>query len=443
VVWTVLRRFRRVILCLVVVAGLLGAGAVVRLDSVHPAQARTARLTQTTAAVGRISAARTPDESGHWVATWGAAPQAATPGNLSLVGFQDQTVRQIVFVSGGGSMVRIELSNTFGSTALEVGGASVALDASGTTRALTFAGQSSVVIPPGAEVLSDPVPLTVPALSRLAVSLYLPVATGPVTQHVQARQVNYVAGGDRVLQDGPVGFDTQTQSWYLLAGVDVLAPARDAGTIVALGDSITDGVGSTLDGDDRWPNDLAERLAALTGTTMSVVDEGIGGNRVLNDSACCGVDAVARFERDVAAQPGVRDVILLEGINDIGFSQSDKLDNEPHTDVSALQIIDGYEQIIAMAHADGLKIYGATLTPFAGARYWTPAGEAKRDAINRWIETSGAFNGVINFAAAVADPNDPEELDPAYDSGDHLHPNAAGYRAMAKAIDLAMLVPGH
>jgi lysophospholipase L1-like esterase len=387
--------------------------------------------------------------SGHWVAAWGAAPQAPTAGNLSVAGFHDQTIRELVLASAGGSMVRVRLANTFGSRTLLVGRAAVAVAAGvgarlapASSHALSFAGQASVSIPPGAEAISDPVRLTIAPLTELAISLFLPGPTGPATQHVLAQQVGYVAAGAHAGDSAASAFTVTTDSWYYLNGVDVLAPRSDLGAVVALGDSITDGVGSPVNANARWPNDLARRLAALRGSTLSVVDEGIGGNRVLNDSPCCGVNAVARFDRDVRDQAAARDVIVLEGINDIGFSASPSALTVPHTDVSAAQIIGGYEQLIALAHAAGLRIFGATLTPFAGARYWTPVGERKREAVNRWILTAHAFDGVVDFAAATADPRDPERLAPAYDSGDHLHPDAAGYRAMAAAIDLRALLSG-
>jgi lysophospholipase L1-like esterase len=382
----------------------------------------------------------------HWVATWGASPQAATPGNLSRAGFRDATRREVVFTSAPGARVRVRLSNAFGSGALRIGRAAVAVagagarTVSGTSRALSFDGRSSVLIPPGAEAVSDPVTLAIPPATHLAVSIFVPDATGPATQHVDAEEVNYVATGDHVAGASDAAFRTRTRSWYLLDGVYVLSPPRTLGSVVALGDSITDGVGSRLGAEDRWPNDLAARLNARPGNTLAVVDEGIGGNRVLNGALCCGVDAIARFERDVRDQPGARDVILLEGINDIGYSESHGALSAPHTAVSALQIVEGYERIIALAHTAGLRIFGATLTPFEGARYWTPGGEAKREAVNHWILTSRAFDGVIDFAGAVADPADPERLDPAYDSGDHLHPNAAGYAAMAGAVNLNALL---
>ena len=381
----------------------------------------------------------------HWIATWGASPQAATAGNLSRAGFRDATIREIVLTSAGGVRLRVRLTNAYGSGPLRIGLASIAVDRGGpntvpgTSRALYFDHRRSVVIAPGDDAISDPVALMVPPSTRLAISIFLPRATGPATQHADAQQVNYAAAGAHTA-DGGGAFKIRTRSWYFLDGVEVLGARRALGSVVALGDSITDGVGSGTGTNQRWPNDLAGRLNARSGATLAVVDEGIGGNRVLNSSLCCGVSAVARFERDVGDQAGARDVILLEGINDIGYSQSHGLLTAPHTAVSALQIVRGYERIITLAHTAGLRIFGATLTPFEGARYWTPAGEAKRDAINSWIRTSGAFDGVIEFAGAVRDPADPNRLNPAYDSGDHLHPNAAGYRAMAAAINIGALL---
>ncbi len=437
-----LQPFRRYLWAGALLAALAVAAGVIRLGGDERAAASTRHAPS---AVRRLPrAVYVP--GGHWVATWGAAPQAPIAGNLSEGGFAGQTLRQIAFASVGGPMVRVRLSNAFGSTPLRIARASIAVQAHraalapGTLRALSFGGRPAAVIPAGGEVVSDPVVLRVRPALHLAVSLSLRAPTGPVTQHTQARQVNYVAAGGHALDPAGGAFTTQTESWYLLSGIDVLAPARDRGAVVALGDSITDGVGSPLNANARYPNVLAREFAVRPGATMSVIDEGIGGNRVLDETACCGQGAVARFRRDALGQTGVRAVILLEGVNDIGQSQSRGPLTAPHMPVSALRIVEGYARIIAMAHAAGLEVFGATLTPFRGARYWTPAGEAKREAINRWIRDSGAFDGVIDFAAALADPGDPEQLAPAFDSGDHLHPDAAGYGAMARAVNLGMLL---
>jgi lysophospholipase L1-like esterase len=297
-----------------------------------------------------------------------------------------------------------------------------------------------VLIPPGATVLSDPVHRAVRPLDHLLVSIYLPTATGPATEHSDARQVNYVASGDHALDPAGGAFADHTDSWFYLGGVDTLAPSSDSGAVVALGDSITDGLGSPVNANERWPNFLTRRLMTLTGRTLSVVDEGIGGNRVLDTRVCCGVSAIGRFGRDVRAQSAARIVILLEGINDIGLGESSSPSRGPHPNVLAGHLVAGYGRIIRLAHAAGIRVFAGTLTPFQGARYWTTGREATRETVNRWIRTSGAFDGVIDFARATLDPLDPDRLAPAYDSGDHLHLNAAGYRAMANAVNLAALV---
>jgi lysophospholipase L1-like esterase len=373
------------------------------------------------------------------------APTLFAP-NLANGGFNNQTVRNIVYTSVGGSELRVRLSNTFGTTALRIGRVSVGVELTGaqlvpgTSHPVTFGGRTSVTVAAGAQVVSDPVSLQVSPLEDLAVSVYLPVATGPATYHAGAQQTNYVASGNHAGNVSAAAYTTTATSWYFLDGVDV-SNAQAPGSIVAFGDSITDGAASQVGANDRWPNFLARRLDAQLGANApSVVDEGIGGNRVLNDSACFGVNALARFGRDVLSQTGVKDVILLEGINDIGFSQTPNAGcTAPNTNVSATQIERGYEQIISRAHAAGLKIFGGTLTPFKGAAYWSPAAEVKREAVNNWIRTSGAFDGVIDFAKAVQSSFDPLYFNPAYNSGDNLHPNDAGYEAMGNAIDLSLL----
>lgn len=382
----------------------------------------------------------------HWIASWAAAPQAASPRSaLSVDGLDNQTARQVVMLSSRGYAIRIHLSNRYGDRPLVIGALSVAVaGASGTLlsrpRSLTFDGHDRVTIPVGATVVSDPLDLGVEPLEHLAVSLYLPTETGRLTDHGTAEQSAFIGGGDEVSNATSDWIGKTTTSWLLLSGVDTLSPTRYLGTVAALGDSITAGYRSTLDSFGAWPDDLARRLARVSGPTVSIVDEGISGNRVLNASPCCGPAALTRLRADVLAQAGVRAVILLEGVNDIGFSQYRGPLSAPHTNVSAAQIIAGYGRLIAAAHAAGLRIIGATLLPFKGAAYWTPAGEAKREAINAWIRGSGAFDAVIDFAAVMGDPGHPEMLNPAYDSGDHLHPDNAGYAAMARAISLGSLM---
>jgi lysophospholipase L1-like esterase len=378
-----------------------------------------------------------------WVATWGASPVAPLPANTTNPGFTNQTMRMVVHTSLGGNEVRVRLSNAFGSESLVIGAAHVAIHskdasiASGTDRPLTFNGTGTATIPPGALVISDAVKLDVPALSDLAVSLYLPGPTGQATWHAAALSTNYVsrAGDFTGAADLPV--DHTVASWFYLTDVEVKS-SKDAFALVTFGDSITDGTRSTPDTNHRWPNLLAERLAQHH-VKLSVVDEGIAGNRVLHDLV--GPNALARFDRDVLAQPGVGFITVLLGINDIGdisrLPAVAQAGRAPQP-VSAEQIIAGHLQMITRAHQQGLKIVGCTLTPFEGAAYFSPEGETKREAVNKFIRGGGAYDGVIDFDAVVRDPGHAARFLPAYDSGDHLHPNDAGYKAMADAIDLSL-----
>jgi lysophospholipase L1-like esterase len=365
---------------------------------------------------------------GPWETAWSASP--VDMGNAHYTG----TVRDVVFTSVGGNTVRVQLTNTFGTQPYTFGDASIGVsdaqgNISGPVVPLTFSGQRSVTIPQGAEILSDPVSLTVPPLHDLAVSVYVPNDDGEQSGHPDSQQTNYVTQGTDNVMDPTTAAYGQLGQWYYVDGVEVTTTPRVQGTVVALGDSITDGYQSTVNANTRWPNDLARRLDALPGATMSVADEGISGNQILQDEGGAGVSALHRFERDVVGQAGVRDVILLEGINDIGSA-----------DAQASSLIAGDKQLIAEAHAARLKIFGATLTPFKGAGYWSPEKEHTREVLNTWIRTSGAFDGVIDFAKATEDPSDPEMFYPPYDSGDHLHPNDAGYQAMANAVNLGMLL---
>ncbi len=393
-------------------------------------------------AVGN-SAPRPKENDKVWVATWGASPVAPLPANTTNTGFTNQTIRLIVHTSLGGNEVRVRLSNAFGTQSLVVGAAHIALRSMnaaivpGTDRPLTFNGASSITIPPGALVVSDAVKLDVPALSDLAVSLYLPGPTGQATWHPGAFSTNYVSTPGNFAGTAEMPVDHTVASWFYLTDVEVKA-SRDSSVLVTFGDSITDGTRSTPDTNHRWPNFLAERLAQRH-IKLSVVDEGIAGNRVLHDFV--GPNALARFDRDVLTQAGAAYATVLLGINDIGDisrvlgAQAGGLAPQP---VSAEEIIAGHMQMITRAHQQGIKIIGCTLTPFEGAAYFSDEGETKRQAVNKFIRTSGAYDGVIDFDAVVHDPTHPARILAIYDSGDHLHPNDAGYQVMADAIDLSL-----
>jgi lysophospholipase L1-like esterase len=384
--------------------------------------------------------------SGGWAAVWGTSPQrpsASFAPNWSEAGFSNQTVRQVVRVSAGGVATRIRLSNAYGSTPLKVAGATIARTTSGAAvqssslRQLTVRDARSFTIPVGSELATDLVPLRLSALESVTITLYLAAPTGPATYHAVALATSYRAAGDHRSDAGGSAFTETSSSWYYVSGLDVVGPAKRSTGVVAFGDSITDGAGGTAD--NRYPDQLAERLASA-GRPRAVVNQGIGGNRVTVDSAWFGDKATSRFQRDVLDQPGVGTVIILAGINDLGISEVAANPPfpifAPFTEVTAGEIIAGQQNLVRRARADGLRVIGATLLPIKGSTYFTASSEAKRDAVNNWIRTSGAYDVVIDLDRVMASPGDADQLRPAYDSGDHLHPSDAGYDAMANAINL-------
>jgi lysophospholipase L1-like esterase len=398
-------------------------------------------------ALAAAPAAAHPDHgSGRWTGAWTAAQVASFPDFFGEKnwsdGFDNHSVRQVVRVSRGGSTVRIRLSNVFGAAPLLLSGASLGRAGAGASlrpdpvRPVTFGRALSTVVPAGREAVSDAVPMRVAALERLTVTLYFAGPTGPSTFHPFAFATSYRAAGDHRFDRDGGAFGETSQSWYYLSGVEVGGQVRGKrGAVVAFGDSLTDGSFSTPDADNRYPDELAERLVAA-GRPRGVLNAGIGGNRVLADSPALGERATARFQRDALGQPGVRTVIILEGINDIGMGE---LTGAP---VTARQLIDGHRALIRAARARGVRVIGGTITPTKGVSYpgyYTERGEAVRDAVNQWIRASGAYDAVADFDRALADPDDPDRMRHEYDGGDGLHPNDAGMRAMAAAVDLDAL----
>jgi lysophospholipase L1-like esterase len=381
----------------------------------------------------------------HWVATWTASPMPpdALPDGENA-GVNHQTIREVAHVSIGGHRIRLRLSNAYGHEPLQVGTVHVALHAQGSAiiagsdHPLTFNGRTAVVIPAGALVISDAIDMDVPPLADLAISLYLPTASGPLTWHQLGNQTGFISLPGDAAGAADLAGSAATTSLYVLAGVDVLAPAS-TGAVVALGDSITDGYQSSLDASHRWPDYLARRLTPPSGhAAVAVLNQGISGNRLLHDGI--GPNALARFDRDVLAQPGVTQVIVLEGINDIGLPGWFR---KPAEAVDSGDLIGALAQLIQRAHDRGIRIYGATVTPFdnCGEPYFSVEGEARRQALNDWIRNQAPFDAVMDFDRVLRDPAHPTRLLPAFDSGDHLHPNDAGYSAMAGSIDLRLLVP--
>jgi lysophospholipase L1-like esterase len=399
-------------------------------------------------------------EDRHWVATWGTAQQLAAatlpvwvvppprepdePPPQPLLppyptSFRDETVRMIVRTSVGGEGLRLTLSNALGVDEVHIGAVRVALRERGsaivqaTDRAVTFSGKSSFSVQPGALVVSDPVALTVPALAELSVSLYLPNETDSVTTHEFALNTSYVAAGNAAGAAALPNAATNL-TYFWLTGVEVRAPAA-AGAIVALGDSITDGVSTTPDAHRAWPALLAARLQSSRATShWAVINAGISGNRVRRD--VIGTSALGRFDRDVLARAGVRWVVLFEGINDVTFSALPGIPESQRA--TADRLIESLGQLVDRAHARGVKVMGGTLMPMSGLWLYNAETEAMRQTVNDWIRTSGKFDAVADFDAATRDPDQPTRLLPAFDSGDHIHPNDAGNAAMADAIDTAV-----
>jgi lysophospholipase L1-like esterase len=390
-----------------------------------------------------VSSAAT--EGTHWVGTWAASMTLMQPPPRSGLAssYSNVTLRDVVHTSLGGKALRLTLSNEFGAAPLLIAGVHVAISDGGSKidaasdHAVMFGGQSSITIPAGTVAVSDAVEMSTPAFANLAVSIYLPEGgtADHLSYHSFASSSNYIADGD-ALSASALQAAQRITSWMLLAEIDVDTPSN-AAAVITLGDSITDGVHSTLDKNDRWPDVLAARLKTNKKTSeIGVLNAGISGNRLLTDGLIwVGPNALARFDRDVLALSGAKYLIVLEGINDIG--QTAKPLN-PDDMVDTPQLIWGLQQLVIRAHAHGIKVYGATLTPYVGASYQNAHGEEMREALNNWIRTSGVFDAVLDFDKVVRDPAHPDTFLAKYNSGDHLHPNDAGYKAMADAIDLSL-----
>jgi lysophospholipase L1-like esterase len=381
-----------------------------------------------------------------WVASWGASQQIPEPQNtLPPDDLRDATVRQIFHLSVGGSALRVHLSNAFGAEELHITSVHIAgvisrataeIDPA-TDKALTFASSGDIVIPPGAEYVSDPLEYPVAALSDLAVTFHLDAPPARQTSHPGSRATTFYVHGNAVAEDR-LADPKHVEHWYQVSGIDVLA-APGGVAVVALGDSITDGHGATTNGNDRWTDVLAQRLQSSPGTrNIGVSNQGIGGNHLLTDGL--GPNVLSRFDRDVLAPSGVHWVIVFEGVNDLGgLARNGEVTPEEHAAL-VQRVLAAYQEIIVRAHAHGLRVTGATITPYAGSDYYHPGplSEADRQAVNQWIRGAGHFDSVIDFDAAVRDPQRPGHLLPAYDSGDHLHPSPTGYRAMGNAIPLSL-----
>ena len=377
----------------------------------------------------------------HWIAAWTTAslPVDAAKDDTPLAG---ATLRQVVRITGGGPALRLRIGNHFGTEPLVLQGVRVALAGPGgaiepgSSRVVRFNGADTVSVPAGARLLSDPVELPLAAGADVAISLWFEKLPDRLTSHPGSRATSYLQAGD-ALDAVELPAAKAFARWYFIDGIEVLS--RAAGAIAILGDSITDGYGCKPDSNTRWPDFLARRLQADGAPdSWAVLNLGIGGNRLLRDGL--GPNALARLERDVIAQPGVRWLVVFAGINDLGTRLTARKQQQPFA--SAAEIIMALDQLAARAQAHGIRVVGGTITPYAGSKsYWSEDGEADRQAVNRWIRESGRFAAVIDFDVALRDASDPARLDPNYDSGDHLHPSAAGYQALANAVPLGIFKP--
>jgi lysophospholipase L1-like esterase len=395
--------------------------------------------------IGRTTLAQQPTQGMRWVGTWASAQMLVDGPDLGAEDFRDATLRQVVHVSSGGSRIRLRLSNAFGTAPLQIQMVHVAKPASvvncridaTSDKPLRFSGNTAVIIPPGAEYLSDPIDYSVAPLTDLTVTMYLETPSLHQTGHIAAHTTSCL-GLRNLVSAADMPDAKKFQHWFYLAGVDVESPP-DAAAVVTLGDSITDGTSSTLNGNDRWPDVLAARLQAGAATRRwSVLNVGIGGNHMLTDGV--GPNALARLDRDVLAQPGVRAVIVFEGVNDLGgWTRNGPISKEEH-DVFVARLIASYEQVIERAHASGLTVIGATILGYQGAANYHPdaANMADWQRVNDWIRQPGHFDAVVDLDKATADPAHPGRMAPTTGSADNLHPGPAGYKMMGDAFPLSL-----